>query len=357
MFLSSVLDAGTECKPLTEACKVKTANIVALLTCCIAWMYAMFFLVAIDQPYLAGVNLLFVFCYGLTVLLSKVHFNKAAKVWFFVVLMVHLLLLTTYVFTSKTGFHYYYLLVPCGVFLFFNHQDHFTKFSLCLTSLALFFYCHQSTNTPYVELAPATEQTIFSSTIVIIMLEVFLIMSFFSSTVDKNQRELTEMANVDVLTGLNNRRTLLSYGNELIQYAKRYKKSLSAIILDIDHFKKINDAQGHQMGDAALVQVAGIIKNKVRSSDILARYGGEEFVVLLPETNLRGAHQLAESLRQEIENTLINLEEHNSIKCTISAGVSEFNIVGDNLQKLINRADGALYDAKGMGRNKVQLAL
>jgi diguanylate cyclase (GGDEF)-like protein len=145
------------------------------------------------------------------------------------------------------------------------------------------------------------------------------------------------------LTKVANRRALDETLDSLFALLNRYEQRFSVIILDIDHFKKINDAQGHLQGDRILQSVARVIDETVRDTDMVARYGGEEFVVVMPHTDLDGASIFADRLRFKIENT---------IEVTVSGGAAEA-LDGDNPQTLLTRADTALYSAKAAGRNRV----
>jgi len=142
----------------------------------------------------------------------------------------------------------------------------------------------------------------------------------------------------------------------LIAHAKRYNKPMSLLLFDIDLFKRINDSYGHLVGDQALRSLARVLQENLRSSDSLARYGGEEFVVVLPETDISAAKELAEALRKSVADLdipLINTNNNESIKCTVSIGISD-NVNKDlSLMDLVQQADVALYQAKDSGRNCV----
>lgn len=163
---------------------------------------------------------------------------------------------------------------------------------------------------------------------------------------DKKRAE--ELAITDRLTGLYNRLKL----DEVLEYeisrSKRYGTALSLIILDIDHFKSVNDIYGHQIGDIVLKEVANTLLSCERESDTIGRWGGEEFLIVLPNTNLAGAMITAEKIRTAIENHLFSVVG----KKTASFGVSEF-LVEENENSFIERADQALYRAKSGGRNQV----
>jgi diguanylate cyclase (GGDEF)-like protein len=147
----------------------------------------------------------------------------------------------------------------------------------------------------------------------------------------------------DSLTGVSNRRALDESLDMMFAVMARYDQSFSLAIFDIDHFKQINDQHGHLFGDGKLRDVARLIDDSVRETDVVTRYGGEEFVVIMPHTNLEGAVIFSERLRGTIEKTM---------KLTVSGGVAQA-ADGDNPQTLLARADAAMYGAKAGGRNRV----
>lgn len=166
----------------------------------------------------------------------------------------------------------------------------------------------------------------------------------------KQQAEL--LARTDPLTGLYNRRAFFELGERALQQAVRYQRPLSLLLLDIDHFKRINDQWGHPTGDLALQRVAQVVRDSLREVDIPARMGGEEFAVLLPETGRLEAIKLAERLRASIEGILFNVAD-GTHPITASIGVSSNQEAQCPLEKLLQDADLALYQAKAAGRNQV----
>jgi diguanylate cyclase (GGDEF)-like protein len=172
------------------------------------------------------------------------------------------------------------------------------------------------------------------------------------SELEEKNRELQELAYYDPLTGLPNRRFFFEHASLIFEEVKRYEKPLSLLVMDIDHFKKINDTYGHDVGDLVLKTFAGVLRGIVRQSDICARFGGEEFVVLLPNTNLEGSKVLAERIRTTVAK---NIVEHGSIVIvfTVSIGASQYRKGMQNIDELIKEADIALYRAKEGGRNRV----
>lgn len=175
------------------------------------------------------------------------------------------------------------------------------------------------------------------------------VVSFYDiSERKKKEKSLYEMAVHDKLTGLYNRWYVKDFFKKELALMQRKKASLSLLILDVDDFKKINDAYGHNIGDEVLKALARIVKKQVRAYDLVARWGGEEFVVLLPNTDVIEAMKIAERVRVSVESF-----RHEDIpNFTVSIGVASY-VEGDTLESLVERADNALYTAKREGKNRV----
>ncbi len=164
----------------------------------------------------------------------------------------------------------------------------------------------------------------------------------------KINKQLELLSLTDQLTGLYNRRKLNEELEKEWIRAERYDTIFSVIIFDIDHFKKVNDTYGHQMGDVVLVEISRILKRRIRSTDVAGRWGGEEFLIICPETRLFGANMLANKIRLSVENFKFPIDR----KITISAGVSQYH-KGKSIEDIITEADEKLYKAKELGRNIV----
>lgn len=159
----------------------------------------------------------------------------------------------------------------------------------------------------------------------------------------------------DVLTQLFNRRFLPTIMKREIELTRRNRTSFCVLILDVDNFKRVNDEYGHDAGDRVLQSVGGLLANQVRVSDFVFRYGGEEFLLVLPELDANQAQSVAEKIRRRIEATEILLSDARTLEVTVSIGIAQYDGHPD-YQRLVDRADKALYEAKHAGRNRVVLA-
>jgi len=170
----------------------------------------------------------------------------------------------------------------------------------------------------------------------------------------KYHQEMYRMTTVDGLTQAYNRRYFMETFEREVQRAKRYRRDLCLAMIDIDHFKRINDTWGHLAGDHVLRETARIIADSVRHEDVFGRYGGEEFALLLPEVGLGGSLLLCERLRQQIESAILRFGR-DEIRITASFGVASTMALGDEFEPLdlIESADGKLYVAKSQGRNRI----
>ncbi len=170
--------------------------------------------------------------------------------------------------------------------------------------------------------------------------------------------ELEHLVTTDSLTGLPNRRYFFSRAQTEFIRSNRYERPLSLVMIDVDHFKDVNDKHGHLVGDAALRHIAEIMKSCVRESDMVARYGGEEFVIILPETDPAGSRFIAERVRTEIEASRMKIDNKSELRMTVSLGIacmSKDNQFSD-IDKLLQKADDAMYRSKQSGRNCITIA-
>jgi diguanylate cyclase (GGDEF)-like protein len=165
--------------------------------------------------------------------------------------------------------------------------------------------------------------------------------------------ELQRLATTDALTGLANRRAFFDLGQVTLEAARRYRHACSMLMIDVDHFKAINDHHGHRAGDETLRRLADRLREVLRQADLVARIGGEEFAALMPETDITAARQAAERLREVCEG--LATQDLMSMRVSVSVGVAQWRH-DEPLEHLMERADAALYRAKQSGRNRVEIS-
>jgi polar amino acid transport system substrate-binding protein len=194
-----------------------------------------------------------------------------------------------------------------------------------------------------------------------ILAAVFIVMAFIlyhnrklarmNKQLKELQNKLLEQAHRDPMTNLYNRRYFHEVSSTILQIAQRENSNISLIMIDIDNFKLINDTYGHAIGDEVIKKLAQLLQDNVRLSDVVCRFGGEEFVILLPDTDIKGAQKIASKIREVVEKNTLFIEKK-SIKFTISLGVASLLSHTDNIESILKRADKALYEAKESGKNK-----
>jgi diguanylate cyclase (GGDEF)-like protein len=169
------------------------------------------------------------------------------------------------------------------------------------------------------------------------------------------ERQLAQMALFDDLTGSLSRAAFYQQAEKEFTRARRYHRPLSTLMIDIDHFKRVNDAYGHAAGDHVLIIFTEAVQEIIRSTDFMGRVGGEEFAILMPDTTLTAACHLAERIRERV-NKYPYLAKDRLIEITASLGVAELQAADQDFHALLKRADEALYSAKQAGRNRVMQA-
>lgn len=176
----------------------------------------------------------------------------------------------------------------------------------------------------------------------------------YQEALKSHYQKSISMAITDGLTGLYNRHYLNTHLGNMVKQSLKNQKHLALMIMDMDHFKSVNDTYGHDVGDSILKQLANLIIQTSRSSELAARFGGEEFVILMPETDAQSAVGAANRIRELVETTPFKINDKDTIQKTISIGVASLHPDGDSADSLLKRADEALYEAKHGGRNQVK---
>lgn len=189
--------------------------------------------------------------------------------------------------------------------------------------------------------------------LLISLLVTALVLVINALVINRFQRQLDEVATADDLTGISNRRAFLRQAQRDVAQAGRYGTPVSLLNIDVDHFKRVNDALGHEIGDLVLKAVADQIRNTIRENDLAGRMGGEEFAVILPRTDLGAACAAAERLRRAVAGIRMQDFGMNSEELTVSIGVGARQDAYTDLNELMRMADLGLYEAKKRGKNRV----
>lgn len=193
---------------------------------------------------------------------------------------------------------------------------------------------------------------LYAALVITIVLEgVFIFRPAFSRLMQRT-RELNDLARTDPLTGCHNRRSFVQFADIFHERVKRYDDPCAVIVMDIDHFKKVNDTHGHAVGDLVIKALAQTCLTKLRRADVFGRLGGEEFAVLLPGNTEESALDVAEKLRIALSETEIALPDDGMLRFTVSVGIAAMSPIDESPFEALNRADAALYRAKDSGRNR-----
>jgi diguanylate cyclase len=273
-----------------------------------------------------------------------------------IMLMMSEVILHTLFVVPIVGWHagfQYYLFGAIPFSLFNNNFDSraiiLVSIGLCITFLTLDIITHDAPHN--LALSASLMRIIDDINIVISFTAVGLISYYFRLASISLERELAKLANTDSLTGLYNRRRMQEILEEQKTFSSRSGSDFTLIFVDIDHFKKFNDTYGHCCGDYILCEVASFMRNQLRQGDALARWGGEEFLIMLPNTDIKGARTIAEKIRKEIAGKRFHLADQD-FSVTMTFGLSQHE---DNasIDDSLKRADDALYKGKEAGRNLV----
>ncbi len=247
------------------------------------------------------------------------------------------------------------ILTILGGFTFQNRTTTLRWFVVYLLLVATCGIVDKKLSFITIEVPPEVSLLFITLNIILISSIIFTLFYYFVSSEEKLQQQLQDLANTDVLTNIPNRRSFFTRAHEEFERVKRGDAPFAILMIDIDHFKAINDTYGHDVGDKALVHFAQLLKEQSRSIDILGRYGGEEFIVLLPQTSISEAKMFAERIISCCRS--INIETPQGLcHFTISAGLCRLDPANAELLEPIKCADDALYRAKEQGRDQLEVA-
>ena len=311
-----------------------------------------FIFLILDSPILAWINLLSIAMYLTAYWAFGQRKNMLAISLIWLEVLYHSAL-GTLMIGWDSGFHYFLLMFVPAIFVSMSLKP------AVLTLLGLWVYYLSldlfSWYYPAIQPINATASVgvhIFNLTVVFMMFGYLAL--YYLNKVNLTHDQLRFYATTDPLTKLRNRRHMSELLKRALQNKHAEQRNVSVLLLDLDHFKSVNDTHGHEVGDKVLRITADILRDTVRDHDKVSRWGGEEFLVFLPRTNLNHAAQVAERIRKAIAKYPWHTVINENIQLTTSIGVSELK-PDDSVNTLVKRADDALYRSKEAGRNWVEL--
>lgn len=258
-------------------------------------------------------------------------------------------------FPAETYFVFYFFLIPpMSFFVLDIHEPSDRKMLVFLNSLTVVLLMLSSVVSP-LELITLNEKYILLLRMMSVASTVgveILFFYFYASSLAKTYSELKMLANTDALTNMANRRALFEQGAMLVSIHAKYGKAFTLMILDIDHFKLVNDQYGHPAGDEVLKEMSRIISENIRKGDLVCRYGGEEFAVLYKNMD-QDHRQSIENIKKKINAHRFSIAEGVHVSLTFSAGVITYNANVGSFDELVRKADALLYEAKESGRNRI----
>ena len=304
---------------------------------------------ALGSPLLAWLNVLSVAIYGAAYLLLKRRINQLAIALIWLEVLVHAALGTVLI-GWDSGFHYYLLMFIPAIVISSSPRRAAAMVAILLVSYLGLDAAARALGalTP---LTPGGVVAVKWFNIVVVFLMFSALGRFYVGMVARAEKRLHELATRDPLTGLFNRRHFQSMSDHAVAHARRAEEGVAIVIADIDLFKHVNDAHGHDAGDKVLVRVSELMHQVFRDQDILARWGGEEFLMLLPDTDADGAAAAAERLRRAAEAATVT-HGSKTIRFTVSLGATTLR-TDETIADALGRADRALYASKAEGRNRV----
>jgi diguanylate cyclase len=321
---------------------------VVILAACVDVMFFVLFRV-LDSPLLAWLNVLSVAMYAVAYALIVRRANIAALVLIWLEVLGHAAA-GTLLIGWESGFHYYLLMFIPAIVVSSTRGQAF----MLVTALLTFYLGLDAVSRTIGPITPLPLRglvTVKWINIAIVFAMFSTLAGFYVGTVLRAEKRLHLLATRDPLTGLFNRRHFNALAEHVVARSRRAGGPVSLVLADIDYFKRINDARGHDAGDNVLLHAGELLRQVCRDQDVLARWGGEEFLVLLPDTDTPGATAAAERMRQAAEASAVR-HAGSDIRFTISCGATQLR-AGESLGDAVVRADRAMYRSKLEGRNRV----
>lgn len=290
--------------------------------------------------------------------LLKIRKFSAAKFFLLFGFLFQECFLVFFWFPAEANFNYFFFIIAPITFFIFDFQKKGERVIILglniLVALLLLGSEIIPPTVPLIELSENMAGLFTILTILSTVLSIFVVFYYYAFHLHQTYRELNYLAETDSLTRISNRRSLFREGRGLFSLCRDFGKSFSLMIVDVDHFKQINDLYGHLEGDRILCQMTELLSHNTRKEDTLSRYGGEEFAIILRETTAEVNWKIAENLRRKVEEYTFTIKEKSSLNLTISIGVAVLDSTHQGFDDLVASADRAMYLAKESGRNQVK---
>lgn len=348
----AICNSGLGPVPLKQRRRVQTASLMALVGFTATTLYAVAYALLVPSRIAAVVTEACAMAYLLHFALLALGRPYAARVVTASVFLSNLCVSSLILFNQHSGFYLFFIVVAPMAWLVFDPEERLARNAVTVASavlyVAVFFLppLHLVGQVP-----PAFETLAMFTTPPGVALVLMAGQRVFVRELEEREAVLDRAVRTDTLTGLPNRSAILATAEAAEAYAHRHGARLAVMMVDLDHFKHINDELGHATGDVALARVAGTMRDHLRVEDTLGRVGGEEFLVLCPGVDGNGAWAAAERLRRAVDQLRIEGTGGEGPHCTVSIGIAELGRA-ERVAATIRRADRALYRAKAEGRNR-----
>ncbi len=336
---------------------VMVQRVVVMAACVDILFFVLFHF--LHSPFLAWMNVVSVALYASAYALLQRRQNVLALVLIWVEVLGHAAI-GTMLIGWGAGFHYYLMMFIPAIVVSNAPRGRAVLLVLMLLAFYLGLDMASEAYGPWAPLSRWDIHVVNAFNVAIVFAMFSYVAHVYRNAVVNAEKRLHQLATRDSLTGLSNRRHFLALAEHAIARSHRHQRPLALVLIDIDHFKQINDIHGHDAGDKVLVRVGELLRRTCREEDIVARWGGEEFLLMLPDNDRTGAEKLAERFRIVAQDQRLALEPRaadtviteQGIAFTVSLGVAEVRPY-EALNDAIARADKALYSAKAGGRNRV----
>ncbi len=336
---------------------IKTAYIVAGVSFILVSLFLIIYIFFIRDIALIIMTSVCLLNYALVFPLLKFRCYIIAKSLILAGLIIQVTLLMFIWFAPEAELQYFLFLVAPISFFIFDLDKKIEKILVLffnLISIAITLIAVVSPNTaPILKINQNVVFMLQLTSVASVYLSILVVFYIYSITLKKVLHNLEELASIDSLTNIPNRRTLFDKGESI--YSAKFSANIrfTFLLFDIDHFKDINDAFGHPVGDSVLVQLTELVSKHIREEDILARYGGEEFAIILHDIKPHTGIKIANSIRTRIERHPFIINNNKTAKLTISIGAVTYGTNYSSFDEMVIAADKALYEAKETGRNRV----